>query len=85
MRKISRRATERDSKQPVCRRFAPSELARLKRTKGVRLISMDAVLAAPHDNAWNTVRLHFEDFNWEDNPEEDPSTPFEFRMGAEEL
>lgn len=46
---------------------------------------MDAVLAAPHDNAWNTVRLHFEDFNWEDNPEEDPSTPFEFRMGAEEL
>ena len=31
--------------------------------KGSRLLSIDAVLAAPPDNSWNTVRLHFEDFD----------------------
>ena len=35
----------------------------LKRAKGSRLLSIDAVLAAPPDNSWNTVRLHFEGFD----------------------
>lgn len=45
------------------RRFSQAEEALLKRMKGSRLLSIDAVLAAPPDNSWNTVRLHFEDFD----------------------
>ncbi len=45
------------------RRFSQAEEALLKRAKGSRLLSIDAVLAAPPDNSWNTVRLHFEDFD----------------------
>ena len=45
------------------KRFSPEEGALLKRAKGSRLLSIDAVLAAPPDNSWNTVRLHFEGFD----------------------
>lgn len=45
------------------KRFSPEDEALLKRAKGSRLLSIDAVLAAPPDNSWNTVRLHFEDFD----------------------
>lgn len=45
------------------RRFSQAEEALLKRMKGSRLLSIDAVLAAPPDNSWNTVRLHFEGFD----------------------
>ena len=45
------------------KRFSPGEEALLKRAKGSRLLSIDAVLAAPPDNSWNTVRLHFESFD----------------------
>ena len=45
------------------KRFSPDEEALLKRAKGSRLLSIDAVLAAPPDNSWNTVRLHFENFD----------------------
>lgn len=45
------------------KRFSPGEEALLKRAKGSRLLSIDAVLAAPPDNSWNTVRLHFEGFD----------------------
>ena len=45
------------------KRFSPEEEALLKRAKGSRLLSIDAVLAAPPDNSWNTVRLHFEGFD----------------------
>ena len=45
------------------KKFSPEEEALLKRAKGSRLLSIDAVLAAPPDNSWNTVRLHFEGFD----------------------
>ena len=45
------------------KRFSPEEEALLKRAKGSKLLSIDAVLAAPPDNSWNTVRLHFEGFD----------------------
>lgn len=45
------------------RRFSPEEEELLKQAKGARLIAMDAALAAPPDNAWNTVRLHFDGFD----------------------
>lgn len=45
------------------RRFTTEEEGLLKQAKGARLIAMDAVLAAPPDNAWNTVRLHFDGFD----------------------
>ena len=45
------------------KRFSLDEEALLKRAKGSRLLSIDAVLAAPPDNSWNTVRLHFEGFD----------------------
>ena len=45
------------------RRFSQAEEDLLRRAKGSRLLSVDAVLAAPPDNSWNTVRLHFEDFD----------------------
>lgn len=45
------------------KRFSQSEESLLKRMKGSKLLSIDAVLAAPPDNSWNTVRLHFEDFD----------------------
>ncbi len=45
------------------KRFSQEEEALLKRAKGSRLLSIDAVLAAPPDNSWNTVRLHFEDYD----------------------
>ena len=45
------------------KRFSQEEEALLRRAKGSRLLSIDAVLAAPPDNSWNTVRLHFEDFD----------------------
>ena len=31
--------------------------------KGSKLLTIDAVLAAPPDNSWNTVRLHFEGYD----------------------
>lgn len=45
------------------KKFSQEEEALLKRAKGSKLLSIDAVLAAPPDNSWNTVRLHFEDFD----------------------
>ena len=45
------------------KRFTQMERDLLKRAKGAMLLSIDAVLAAPPDNAWNTVRLHFEGFD----------------------
>lgn len=44
-------------------KFSQEEEALLERAKGSRLLSIDAVLAAPPDNSWNTVRLHFDDFD----------------------
>ena len=41
-------------------RFSRAEESLLKGVVGQRLISIDAVLAAPPDGSWNTVRLHFE-------------------------
>mgnify|MGYP007107121550 CR=1 FL=1 len=45
------------------KRFSQAEEDLLRRAKGSRLLSVDAVLAAPPDNSWNTVRLHFEGFD----------------------
>ena len=45
------------------KRLSSEEEALLKRAKGSKLLSIDAVLVAPPDNSWNTVRLHFEDFD----------------------
>ena len=45
------------------KRFSRDEEDLLKRAKGSKLLSIDAVLAAPPDNSWNTVRLHFEGFD----------------------
>ncbi len=45
------------------KRFCQAEESLLKRMKGSKLLSIDAVLAAPPDNSWNTVRLHFEGFD----------------------
>ena len=45
------------------RRLDETEESLLKRMKGSRLLSIDAVLAAAPDNSWNTVRLHFENFD----------------------
>lgn len=45
------------------KRFSQSEESLLKRMKGSKLLFTDAVLAAPPDNSWNTVRLHFEGFD----------------------
>ncbi len=45
------------------KRFSHAEESLLKRMKGSRLLSIDAVLAAPPDNSWNTVRLHFAGFD----------------------
>jgi hypothetical protein len=45
------------------KRFTQAEEALLARAKGTRLLSVDAVLAAPPDNSWHTVRLHFEGFD----------------------
>lgn len=45
------------------KRFTKQEEALLRRAKGAELLSIDAVLAAPPDNSWNTVRLHFGDFD----------------------
>ncbi|MGI6033857.1 MAG: hypothetical protein ACOX69_10605 [Coriobacteriales bacterium] len=45
------------------KRFTQTERELLKRAKGAKLLTIDAVLAAPPDNAWNTVRLHFENFD----------------------
>lgn len=45
------------------RRFSKAEESLLKRMKGSKLLTIDAVLAAPPDNSWNTVRLHFEGFD----------------------
>ena len=47
----------------VNKRFTQDELRLLKRTKGSKLLSIDAVLAAPPDNSYITVRLHFEAFD----------------------
>lgn len=49
------------------KRFTQAEESQLKRAKGARLQSIDAVLAAPPDNSWNTVRLHFEGFDFDVN------------------
>lgn len=45
------------------KRFTQEELMLLERMKGSELLSIDAVLAAPPDNSYNTVRLHFVDFD----------------------
>lgn len=45
------------------KRFTQQEEELLKKAKGAKLLTMDAVLAAPPDNAWNTVRLHFDGFD----------------------
>ena len=45
------------------KRFSQSEESLLKQMKGSKLLFIDAVLAAPPDNSWNTVRLHLEDFD----------------------
>ena len=45
------------------KRFTQAERELLKKTKGSKLISIEAVLAAPPNAAWNTVRLHFESFD----------------------
>lgn len=45
------------------KRFTQEELTLLKKAKGSELLSIDAVLAAPPDNSYNTVRLHFVDFD----------------------
>lgn len=47
----------------INKRFSQGEETLLKRAKGSRLLSIDAVLAAPPDNSWNTVRLHFDGFD----------------------
>ena len=44
-------------------RFNHAEELLLKQMKGSKLLTIDAVLAAPPDNSWNTVRLHFEGFD----------------------
>ena len=49
------------------KRFTQVEESLLKRAKGSKLLTIDAVLAAPPDNSWNTVRLHFEDFDLDVN------------------
>lgn len=49
------------------RRFTQAEEVLLKQAKGALLKSIDAVLAAPPDNSWNTVRLHFEGFDLDVN------------------
>ena len=45
------------------KRFNHAEELLLKQMKGSKLLTIDAVLAAPPDNSWNTVRLHFEGFD----------------------
>lgn len=45
------------------KKFSREEENLLKRAKGSKLLSIDAVFAAPPDNSWNTVRLHFEKFD----------------------
>ena len=45
------------------RRLDETEESLLKQMKGSKLLTIDAVLAAPPDNSWNTVRLHFEGFD----------------------
>lgn len=45
------------------KRFTQAEEELLKRACGARLLSIDAILAAPPDNSWNTVRLHFDSFD----------------------
>ena len=47
----------------VNKRFTQDELRLLERTKGSKLLSIDAVLAAPPDNSYVTVRLHFDGFD----------------------
>lgn len=49
------------------KRFSKEEESLLKRIKGSRLLAIDAVLAAPPDNSWNTVRLHFDNFDLDIN------------------
>lgn len=49
--------------QHTNKRFSKSEEATLERMKGSTLLSIDAVLAAPPNDSWNTVRLHFENFD----------------------
>lgn len=45
------------------KRFSQQEEKLLKQAKGAKLLAMDAALAAPPDNAWSTVRLHFDGFD----------------------
>ena len=45
------------------KRFTEREEKLLKQAKGAKLLSIDSVLAAPPDNSWNTVRLHFKGFD----------------------
>ena len=49
------------------KKFSEEEIALLKRAQGSKLLTIDAVLAAPPDNSWHTVRLHFEDFDLDIN------------------
>lgn len=45
------------------KRFSQQEEKLLRQAKGAKLLAMDAALAAPPDNAWSTVRLHFDGFD----------------------
>ena len=47
----------------VNKRFTQDELRLLERIKGSKLLSIDAVLVAPPDNSYITVRLHFDGFD----------------------
>ena len=45
------------------KKFTLAERNLLNRSKNSKLIAIDAVLVAPPDTSWNTVRLHFENFS----------------------
>lgn len=49
--------------EDVNKRFSQEEESLLSCAKGSRLLAIDAVLAAPPDNSWNIVRLHFDGFD----------------------
>lgn len=49
------------------KKFSEEEMTLLKRAQGSKLLAIDAVLAAPPDNSWHTVRMHFEDFDLDIN------------------
>lgn len=54
---------KRGNVQHTNKRFNETEKTILERMKGSTLLSVDTVLAAPPNDSWNTVRLHFENFD----------------------